>query len=257
MTARPPTRAMRANADLDQLRRQAKELLDAYREQRPEAVAEVTAYHAAAPDTFALHDAQFVLARAYGFESWPKLMAAVGGVTETRLHDAVERGDLESARALLVRRPEIVDLGRGEMRALHMAVLRRDLPMTTLLLEFGADTEGGIWPNRDATGPYVIARDRGYDEILDAIRQAREQRGGRGPGGPNEATRTLLAAFPARLGVPVGTNRTGRVVPGAWSGSRGGRRRELGHAARLGREDAARGDRAAARRARQALSLGG
>jgi hypothetical protein len=31
--------------------------------------------------TFALHDAQFALARAYGFESWPKLKAAVDGVT--------------------------------------------------------------------------------------------------------------------------------------------------------------------------------
>jgi hypothetical protein len=28
-----------------------------------------------------LHDAQLVLARSYGFESWPKLKAAVDGVT--------------------------------------------------------------------------------------------------------------------------------------------------------------------------------
>jgi len=193
MTARPPTRAMRANPDLDQLRRQAKELLDAYREQRPDAVSEVAAYHRTATRaTFALHDAQFVLARTYGFESWPKLKAAVDGVTAARLHEAVERGDVEAARALLVRRPEIVDLGRGETRALHMAVLRRDLPMTRLLLEFGADTEGGIWPNRDATGPYVIARDRGYEEVLDAIREARERRGARGPEVPDEAVRKKL-----------------------------------------------------------------
>jgi hypothetical protein len=42
------------------------------------------------------------------------------------LHEAAERGDLQTARGLLTRRPEIVDLDRGEMRALHMAVLRRD-----------------------------------------------------------------------------------------------------------------------------------
>ena len=70
----PPARAMRENPDIDQLRRQAKELLEAYRAQAPEAVLEVGAHHrTATPDTFALHDAQFVLARSYGFESWPKL----------------------------------------------------------------------------------------------------------------------------------------------------------------------------------------
>jgi hypothetical protein len=53
-----------------------------------------------------------VLARSYGFESWPKLKAAVDGVTTTRLHEAVQKGDLGAVRALLARRPEIVDLLR-------------------------------------------------------------------------------------------------------------------------------------------------
>jgi ankyrin repeat protein len=187
---------MRENPDLDQLKRQAKELLEAYRALSPDAVAEVTAYHrTATPETFALHDAQFVLARSYGFEGWPKLKAAVDGVTAARLHEAAENGDLNTARELLTRRPEIVDLGRGEMRALHMAVLRRDLEMTRLLLEFGADTDGGIWPNRDATGPYVIARERGYGELVDVIREAREKRGARGPRTRTDATRKLRRAF--------------------------------------------------------------
>src|SRR6185436_20686993 len=188
MSKKPPTRAMRENPDLDQLKRQAKELLEAYRASAPEAVAEVTAYHrTATSETFALHDAQFVLARSYGFESWPKLKAAVDGVTAAKLHEAAESGDLKTARELLTRRPEIVDLGRGEMRALHMAVLRRDLEMTKLLLEFGADTHTGIWPKRDATSPFIIARDRGYEEIVEAIRAEREKRGARGPKGPTEA----------------------------------------------------------------------
>ena len=86
MSQKPPTRAMRENPDIEQLKRQAKELLEAYRESSPEAVAEVSAYHRnASPDTFALHDAQFVLARSYGFESWPKLKAAVDGVTAKKL----------------------------------------------------------------------------------------------------------------------------------------------------------------------------
>ncbi len=196
MSQKPPTRAMRENPDIDQLKRQAKELLEAYRASSPEALAEVTAYHrTATPETFALHDAQFVLARSYGFESWPKLKAAVDGVTAARLHAAVESGDVQTARELLTRRPEIVDLGRGEMRAVHMAVLRRDLEMTKLLLEFGADPDGGIWPKRDATGPYTLARERSYDEITEVLRAAREKRGARSPNGPTEAVRKCEQAF--------------------------------------------------------------
>jgi ankyrin repeat protein len=195
MSQKPPTRAMRENPDIDQLKRQARELLEAFRASSSKAVAEVTAYHrVSSHENFALHDAQFVLARSYGFESWPKLKAAVDGVTAARLHEAAESGDVKAARDLLTRRPEIVDLGRGEMRALHMAVLRRDLEMTRLLLGFGADPDTGIWPDRDATSPYIIARDRGYDEILAVIRAAREKRGARGPEAPTEAMRKLEQA---------------------------------------------------------------
>jgi ankyrin repeat protein len=172
---------MRENPDLEQLKRQAKELVEAYRAQQPAAVAEVNFYRLGAqPETFALHDAQFVLARSYGFESWPKLKAAVDGVTAAKLHQAAETGDLKAARELLARRPE---LGRGQKRALQIAVLRRDLAMTELLLEFGADPGGGEW-----TSPSVIARDRGYDEIVAVIRAAREKRGTRGLAGLPEET---------------------------------------------------------------------
>ena len=85
-----PTRTLAERPDLDQLKRQAKELLDAFRARQPEAVAEVTAhYHDADSATFALHDAQLVIARAYGFQSWPKLKAYVEGVTAQRFHEAV------------------------------------------------------------------------------------------------------------------------------------------------------------------------
>jgi ankyrin repeat protein len=179
----PPARAMRENPDIDQLRRQARELLEAYRAQSPDAIIEVAPHdRSATPETFALHDAQFVLARSYGFESWPKLKAAVEGVTTKRLHEAVKKGDLDAVRALLARRPEIVDLLHGgpsgfEIRALHIAVMARDVEMTRLLLEAGADTRGGIWPNRDATSPRTIAEERGYDEIV-ALMATHEEKGG-------------------------------------------------------------------------------
>jgi ankyrin repeat protein len=186
---------MRENPDIDQLKRQAKELLEAYRASAAEAVAEVTAYHGTAdPETFALHDAQFVLARSYGFESWPKLKAAVDGVTAAKLHEAVESADLNTVREILTRRPEIVDRGRG-MSPLNLAVQRRDLGMTKLLLEFGANPDAGIWPYRDATSPRVIARDRGYQEISDAINEALEKRGMHESEVPTEVRRKIREAY--------------------------------------------------------------
>jgi hypothetical protein len=76
--------------------------------------------------------------------------------------------------------PGRVDLLRGgpsgfEIRALHIAVMARDVEMTRLLLEAGADTRGGIWPNRDATSPRTIAEERGYDETV-ALMAAHEEK---------------------------------------------------------------------------------
>jgi ankyrin repeat protein len=173
-----PTRVMRGQPDLEQLKRQAKELLEGFRASAPEVLAEVAAHFAGADTaTFALHDAQLVLARAYGFESWPKLKAAVEGVTAERLHHAVARGDVTAVRELLARRPEIVNASSEELTPMHVAVFRRDLPMVKALLECGADPDASIWPHRDATTPHVMARDRGYDEIAGAIRDSRNQRG--------------------------------------------------------------------------------
>jgi len=42
---------------------------------------EVRARYRGKPTTFALHDAQLVLARVHGFDSWPKLKAFVNGDT--------------------------------------------------------------------------------------------------------------------------------------------------------------------------------
>ena len=90
-----PHRALRDRPDLDQLKRQAKELLRAFVDGQDEAIAEVNAhYRDADRTTFALHDAQLVLGRSYGFDSWPKLKAYVDGVTTVRMCDAVERGDI-------------------------------------------------------------------------------------------------------------------------------------------------------------------
>lgn len=188
MTVRPvPSRTLPAQPDLAHLRRQAKDLLKAFAAGDAVALAEVHArYRDADPHTFALHDAQLVLARSYGFDSWPKLKARVDGVTTARLCEAVAQGDQTAVRAMLHLRPEIVNferLGHGEQRALHVAVLRRDAAMVRVLMEHGADAGIGIWPNRDATSPMTIAAERGYDEIVAIMRES-ERRAAARPSTP-------------------------------------------------------------------------
>ena len=171
-----PTRTLRERPDLEQLKRQAKELLAAFRGGEPDVSAEVHAhYRGADTATFELHDAQLVIARAYGFDSWPKLKAYVDGVTVTRLAEAVRADDLAAVRAMLDARPELVHMDmaeHNEHRALHYAVLDRNPRMVRLLMERGADPFKGIWPHRDATRALTIATERGYDDIVSIIREA-------------------------------------------------------------------------------------
>jgi ankyrin repeat protein len=175
-----PTRILREHPDLDQLKRQAKELLSGFLAGQPDAVAEVnTHYHDARASDFALHDAQLVIARAYGFESWPKLKGYVDGVTVGRLAEAVRSGDIEAVRVILQVRPELVDRcmsGSDEHRVLHYAVLQRNPAIVRLLMQHGADARGGIHPHREATGPLTLAVERGYEEIATIIREEEHRR---------------------------------------------------------------------------------
>jgi ankyrin repeat protein len=161
--------------NLEQLKKQAKELLERFRASDSTAVAEVRQFERNPdPTHFALNDAQRVLARAYGFQSWPKLKAFVDGATIARFADAVKAGDLAQVRSMLAMRPELVSMdraGNDEHRGLHYAVLRRDVAMVKLLMEAGADAHKGIWPNRDATSALTIARDREYSEIVAIIEE--------------------------------------------------------------------------------------
>lgn len=182
MTARkaPPSRRLAAHPDLDQLRRQAKELLAAFRAGDPDAVAEVSArYHDADRERFALHDAQLVLARSHGFDSWPKLKAYVDGATVRRLVEAVRANAFPEVNALLDRRPELANMevaGDDEHRAIHYAVIDRSPEMVRLLMRRGADARAGIYPHRDATCALVLAQDRGYDDIVAIILEEEAKR---------------------------------------------------------------------------------
>jgi ankyrin repeat protein len=171
---------MREHPDLGQLKRQAKELLRRFAAGEPAAEEEVRAhYRGADASNFVLHDAQLVLARSYGFASWPKLKAYVDGITVRRLADAIRAGDLPRVRAMLRVRPEIADLTMSygdEHRPIHFAVMERSPDMVRLLMRRGADARHGIHPHRDATSAWTIAKERGYEEIVAIIEEEEERR---------------------------------------------------------------------------------
>ncbi|HET6407583.1 MAG TPA: ankyrin repeat domain-containing protein, partial [Chthoniobacteraceae bacterium] len=161
--------------DLEQLKRQAKELLKACEAGEKPALDLVNRhYHPAHPGGFSLTAAKLVIARHHGFGSWEKLRAHVDRVNLRRLTKAVEAGNVSLAKTLLQRRPELVNMDMAENdehRALHYAVLRRDEPMVRLLMAAGADAHKGIFPHRDATTAYILARERGFDDIVAAIEE--------------------------------------------------------------------------------------
>lgn len=175
-----PTRRLPPRPSLEQLRKQAKNLLSQYRAGDPAAAAEVQHFERRPdPATFALSDAQRVLARAYGYQSWPKLKAFIDGANVKRLAAAVQAGDAEQVRVLLHARPELVNMdmaANDEHRALHYAVLRRDPVIVKLLMEAGADARRGIYPHRDATSALAIAKDRGYQDVATVIEDEERQR---------------------------------------------------------------------------------
>jgi ankyrin repeat protein len=161
---RIPTRRLPRQPNLEQLRKQAKDLLEQNRAGNP---------------AFTLSQAQRELARSYGYRSWPKLKAFVDGANIQRLAEAVRGGDVATARTLLRSRPELAGMdmaGNDEHRAIHYAVLSRDAAMVRLLMRAGADARKGIFPHRDATTAVALARDREYSDIVAVIEEEEQRR---------------------------------------------------------------------------------
>jgi ankyrin repeat protein len=190
---RLPVRVLPARPNLDHLKRQAKELLAAFRAGDPAATAEVRAhYRGADPATFALHLAQLVLARAYGFDSWPNLKAFVergtGGTLAIRPVElqspqgedvwdtlvAASAGDLVKLRELLARNRRLARAEYWYTPVLHFAVRDGHIEAVQLLLEAGADPERNGLSDQTLAG---MARDRGHEAIAALLDQRREVMG--------------------------------------------------------------------------------
>lgn len=100
-----PDRRLPLRPNLDQLRHQAKDLLHAVRRGDRAALTELHERH---PETIEpaqarLADAQLVLARSYGFPSWPRLVLAC------RLTHAIWRDDAKAVHELILDHPKLLD----------------------------------------------------------------------------------------------------------------------------------------------------
>jgi hypothetical protein len=99
-----PVRRLPVRPHLDQLHRQAKELLRGIHAGDATAIADLREYHPDSIDRAAakLADAQLVLARSYHASSWTRLLQAV------ELANAVWRDDPKTVRDLITRNPALI-----------------------------------------------------------------------------------------------------------------------------------------------------
>jgi len=161
-------RSLPARPDLEQQKTLAKELLHAFRSGDRDAIARIRAALPDKPEP-SLTDAQFVLAREYGFSSWRELKnriqkrAAAQRPPIERFKRAVRDGDAKAVRTLLERHQEVrssldAPIFGFDSPAL-VAVSDKHVELIDVLLEFGADPNrrsdwwaGGFHPLHSARG---------------------------------------------------------------------------------------------------------
>ncbi len=198
-------RSLPARPDLAQQKALAKELLQAFR--RGDALAQARIRHEL-PDkpTIALADAQFVLAREYGFPNWAALadsirrQAAAPPSLHEQAHDAFQRRDARAIRRLLAQHPELrarINDPVFPFDSPAIVCFANDPDIVAVLLEFGADPNrrsdwwaGGFHALHSATGD-AAERLLAAGAVPDACAAAHLDR--------PELLSAILAADPARV----------------------------------------------------------
>lgn len=149
------SRTLPARPDLDQQRTLAKDLLHAFDAGDAEARERI---RDALPDKreIALADAQFTIAREYGFTDWASLKqhidtsSATALSPEMQLHQAVHRRDAREMRRLFEQHPPLTKFINEPLFAFDspaIVALSSDAAMVDVLLDFGADPnrKSGWW----------------------------------------------------------------------------------------------------------------
>ena len=92
-----------------------------------------------------LADAQFQIARQYGFPSWPKLKQHVESLEEIgQLKQAIAANELARVQELLTSNPELHQVLIDDVPLMRVAQPGR-IPMMELLFRHGADVNGLCW----------------------------------------------------------------------------------------------------------------
>ncbi|HSI72591.1 MAG TPA: ankyrin repeat domain-containing protein [Fimbriimonas sp.] len=136
-------RQLPERANLEHLRDEAKALLDSLSAGESAALERAAPY---ASSPFQLAQAQLVIAREYGFDSWARLKRHVEEAPDRQVafFAAVKAGDRERVGSLLAEDPTLVrvrDKGSFDAPALNLAASRNDIPLIDLLLDHGADPD--------------------------------------------------------------------------------------------------------------------
>ncbi len=164
-----PASTLPSRPSIEQLRKQAKELLKAFRADDADASARLRAVLPALPtdDAATLADAQFVLAREYGFDSWPALVRHVETVNPPGLRKfetmadelaaAYTSGDYERIREFNWTH------GTSFVWYREPEAMQRRLPTW-----FASESRSADLARADAR--HLIARKRGIDSWDDLVR---------------------------------------------------------------------------------------
>ena len=176
----------------EHLRKQAKDLLSAYRAGDSSALARLRNAKASlsAPGgqhAATLADAQFALAKEYGFESWPKLKRHVlitrrpadyheptWGRATWDFFIEIYEGHEDRVREMLHGDPTLARAEYAYLQPLHYAVKAGRVGMVKVLLAAGANPLAEGWSGRplgDDT-PLARARDREQPEIVRLLEDA-------------------------------------------------------------------------------------
>jgi ankyrin repeat protein len=212
-----PTSRLPARPSLEQLRKQAKDLLRAARAGDDDAVARLRAgprrLTGSEPTSAILADAQLVVAREYGFPSWDKLVHHVRALTTdaSRLEPlirpvelrsgrpytlpdgtvlttdevfgmfvAARDGDLPGVKKLIARAPALAGVEYNYTPPIHFAVREGHLAIVELLIERGADLAYRSYPFADSL--LMMAEEREHRDVAALLRRHLSRRFALGAG---------------------------------------------------------------------------
>jgi ankyrin repeat protein len=197
-----PRRVLPERPSLEQLRKQAKDMLRDARRGDATALARITVHgRGVASAHIGLADAQFAIAREFGFPSWPKLVHHVevlagggfvlqplirpvdlaagrrwkgtaGALASTddvfAMFAAVRAGDLATVKRLVARNPSLATVEYNYTPPIHFAVREGHQGIVEFLMERGADPAYRSYPFQEAL--LTFAEDRGHVEVAALLR---------------------------------------------------------------------------------------